>query len=186
MSALLDRRRAMMGDGADPWADWLKLYFTTESDNATIDYNVINGRSGGWTSLTQVSLDGATPVQGNNKPTLVAMAGEHIIYEKSPLLEAGGIQGQYIGRIRENNIKKTYRIDLPNSVTEISSHAFRECGNLLSIYCYAQTMPVIEATSFLNTFAVLHVKQGLKNDYANDQYWLQVASNDPNNIIEDL
>lgn len=171
-------------DEVDPYATAVKVYFTTTEANTQISCMA----PGSQTSKTVVSLDGAPAVRGS-VPTTVPTAGDHVLYFFPQYGGSGSawlLYGSYSCRVVIDGVSSTKKIDIPSFVNYIGEHTFRNIASLETINCYATTPPSITRLTFFNTFATLHVPHGSKAAYAADEFWLAVASNDTDNIIEDL
>ena len=67
-----------------------------------------------------------------------------------------------------------YSITIPNSVRYIGSSAFKDCGGLIDVYCYAETIPETNRNAFgsdVLSNATLHVPESPLSTYNNTEPW---------------
>lgn len=66
-----------------------------------------------------------------------------------------------------------YSITIPNSVRYIGSSAFKDCGGLIDVYCYAETIPETNRNAFDDVLsnATLHVPESPVSTYNNTEPW---------------
>ena len=102
----------------------------------------------------------------------------NVLYINDCLIEAKtSISGAYtikentrlIGDWAFSGCRSLTSITIPNSVTSIGSRAFYDCSSIESIFCYNNTPPSIQSSTFSNYSTTLYVPSDSK--YNNHSIW---------------
>lgn len=127
-----------------------------------------------------VTTIGASAFSGCTSMTDVSMGNSVTTIDNSAFFNCTGLNNVTMGNsVTTINNSAFYGCNalkslvLPSSLRTVRSKAFYNCGGLQSVYCFAETPPVMESSDCFNCYntATLYVPYEVLSTYKNTYYW---------------